>query len=153
MCDDSNRSVGPGQWAPWISDPDPPEPPMTDEQMTAAARAVKDLVLRVPARSSSNPPPKTLEQIRADLRQHRIKVLMRDYPGMTRARATELVELDFPVRVPEPPPPAKRPRNPLGAWTAEDVEEMREEVIAQHLRDHPNMTRKEVEDEMEAYGF
>jgi hypothetical protein len=37
--------------------------------------------------------------------------------------------------------------------TAEDVERMREEVIVQHLRHYPTMTRKEVEDEMEAFGF
>jgi hypothetical protein len=41
----------------------------------------------------------------------------------------------------------------LPPLTAEDVERMREEVIVQHLRDYPNMTRKQVEDELEAFGF
>jgi hypothetical protein len=31
MCEDRRRS--PGQWAPWIDDPDPPEEPLTPEQM------------------------------------------------------------------------------------------------------------------------
>jgi hypothetical protein len=43
--------------------------------------------------------------------------------------------------------PSYRPR------TAEDYEDIREKVISEHLRDHPNMTRKEVEDELEDYGF
>jgi hypothetical protein len=28
MGEELKRSVGPGQWAPWISDPDPPEEPI-----------------------------------------------------------------------------------------------------------------------------
>ena len=31
----------PGQWPPWINDPDLPAPPMTEEQITAFANVAK----------------------------------------------------------------------------------------------------------------
>jgi hypothetical protein len=40
-----------------------------------------------------------------------------------------------------------------GPLTAEDYEDIREEVISEILRDHPGMIRKQVTDEMEFYGF
>ena len=35
-------TLSPGQWAPWISDPDPPEKPMTPEESKAAAQKVME---------------------------------------------------------------------------------------------------------------
>jgi uncharacterized protein (DUF433 family) len=37
--------------------------------------------------------------------------------------------------------------------TAEDYEDIREETISEILRDHPGLTRKQVTDELEFYGF
>jgi hypothetical protein len=37
---------GPGAWAPWISDPDPPQEIMTAEESKAAARKVAELMDR-----------------------------------------------------------------------------------------------------------
>jgi hypothetical protein len=91
MGEDRNRSVGPGQWAPWISDPDPPEPPMTEEQMTAAAKATKDLVPQVPASPSSKTPPKTAEDYER-MREQVINDLLRAHPTLTREEAEKHLE-------------------------------------------------------------
>jgi hypothetical protein len=40
-----------------------------------------------------------------------------------------------------------------GPLTAEDYEDIREETISEILRDHPGLTRKQVTDELEFYGF
>jgi hypothetical protein len=50
---------------------------------------------------------------------------------------------------------ARHRRGPwaVGPLSAEDYEDIREEVIADLLRDHPGLTRKEVTDELEFYGF
>jgi len=86
MREDRRRS--PGQWAPWISDPDPPEPPMTEEQMAAAAKATRDLVPLGPEPSSSSPPAQTLEQIREEL----IAELMKEHPQLSRAQAEREID-------------------------------------------------------------
>lgn len=85
MSGDSNRSVGPGQWAPWISDPDPPEEPMTDEQSKAAARATRDLVPVVPASPSSR-------QKTPDEMHEAVIVNLMNRKGFTREEAEEAVE-------------------------------------------------------------
>jgi hypothetical protein len=36
------RTVTFGAWAPWITDPDPPEEPMTEEQLKAFGKAAKE---------------------------------------------------------------------------------------------------------------
>lgn len=65
----------PGQWAPWISDPDPPAEPMTPEQLQKMSDGVKELLAQ-PARNSSSPPPmKTTDQMHEEL----IRELMRDH--------------------------------------------------------------------------
>ena len=87
MCEDRRRS--PGQWAPWISDPDPPEPPMTDEQMTAAAKATKDLVPQGPEPSSSSQPAQTSEERRAEL----LADVLRNHPNLTPEEANEMLDL------------------------------------------------------------
>jgi hypothetical protein len=81
----------PGQWAPWISDPDPPEEPMTEEQMTAFAKATKDLVPVVPASPSSNPPAKTAEDYER-MREQVINDLLRAHPTLTREEAERGLE-------------------------------------------------------------
>ena len=36
--------TSPGQWAPWITDPDPPEKPMTPEASKAAAKKAAEFM-------------------------------------------------------------------------------------------------------------
>jgi hypothetical protein len=74
MYEDRRRS--PGQWAPWIEDPDPPMEPMTREQSKAAAAAAKAYMDAhpEPAPLSTSPPTKTSDQIREEL----ISELMQD---------------------------------------------------------------------------
>jgi hypothetical protein len=88
MSEELKRSVGPGQWAPWISDPDPPEEPMTPEQSKAAAKATKDLVPQVPARSSSNPP----EQEDEEMGERILANVLRNHPDLTREEAQKMLD-------------------------------------------------------------
>jgi hypothetical protein len=62
----------PGQWAPWISDPDPPEEPMTPEQSKAAQ--IRE---------------KLIDEM---LREEVINELLRDHPTLTREEAEEEVD-------------------------------------------------------------
>jgi hypothetical protein len=66
MREDRRRS--PGQWAPWIDDPDPPEEPMTQEAMDRAAEATKrrmaDPNRQEPVDPLDQPPEETPEQTR-----------------------------------------------------------------------------------------
>jgi hypothetical protein len=95
VCEDRRRS--PGQWAPWIDDPDPPEPPMTDEQMTAFAKAVKELMAERAVESSSSPSDqaplgratKTPEQENEEL----LNDILRNHPNLTREEAQEQIDL------------------------------------------------------------
>lgn len=50
-------TLSPGQWAPWISDPDPPGKLMTDEEAKAAAQKVAEFMRLHPTKAST--PPKT----------------------------------------------------------------------------------------------
>ena len=43
---ESQRKRSPGQWAPWIDDPDPPEEPMSDEQLEKLAEGAKAFLER-----------------------------------------------------------------------------------------------------------
>jgi hypothetical protein len=43
---ESERKPSPGQWAPWIDDPDPPEEPMSDEQLEKLAEEAKAFLER-----------------------------------------------------------------------------------------------------------
>jgi hypothetical protein len=88
MGEELKRSVGPGQWAPWISDPDPPEEPMTEERMTAAAKAFM-AAHPEPAPPSSNPPAKTPEQENEEL----LNDILRNHPNLTREEAQEQIDL------------------------------------------------------------
>ena len=81
-----NRAVG--QWAPWISDPDPPEEPMTPEQSKAAAKATKDLVPQGPTSGRTE---EELSRMRLEL----IEELLRDHPGMSRDEATARIDAFF----------------------------------------------------------
>jgi hypothetical protein len=144
MSEDRNRSVGPGQWAPWITDPDPDEEPMTPEEMKRAAEGVAKLMLDPnrkepvdPFRQPLYPPPaRSLEEALQGMRNHRIKVLMRDYPAMTRERAAELVALDLPVRA---APPVPKPRHMM------TPEEENEDLLNSILRNNPLLTRDEAQ--------
>ena len=80
MSEDRRRS--PGQWAPWISDPDPPEEPMTREQIKAAS---KDLIERAE---------KTGEQKHDQLRKELVEDLLQARPQLTRDEAKKLID-DF----------------------------------------------------------
>ena len=44
--DDQRPPVSPRQWAPWITDPDPPQQPMTPEQMKRAAERAREFMIR-----------------------------------------------------------------------------------------------------------
>ena len=138
MCEDRRRS--PGQWAPWIDDPDPPMEPMTDEQLTRAAKGIKELMSdpnrKEPPFAPYPPPARSLEEVREGMRQHRIKVLMLEYPTMSRARAAELVELDFPDRA---APPVAKPRHMM------TPEEENEDLLNSILRNNPLLTREEAQ--------
>jgi hypothetical protein len=46
MLQDDRQVLTPRQWAPWITDPDPPQRPMTPEQMKRAAERVRELMIR-----------------------------------------------------------------------------------------------------------
>jgi hypothetical protein len=64
----------PGQWAPWISDPDPPEHP-----------------------AQPQPPTKSTEQMREEMinklfREKVINELLRDHPTLTREEAEAEVD-------------------------------------------------------------
>jgi hypothetical protein len=72
----------PGQWAPWISDPDPPEPPMTPEQSKAAAKATRDLV-------PPSPPTQTSQEIYDEI----LETVLRNNPRLTREEAQEMLAL------------------------------------------------------------
>jgi hypothetical protein len=84
----------PGQWAPWISDPDPPEEPMTPEQSKAAALATRDLV-PVPAPSdrarptdtSSNRQGQTSQEIYDEI----LETVLRNNPSLTREEAQAML--------------------------------------------------------------
>jgi hypothetical protein len=94
MGDDRNRSVGPGQWAPWISDPDPPmaEEPMTEEEMAAAAKAAKAYMDAHPVPPSSKRLPyQTVEEREAELMEE----ILRNHPGLTREEAQEMLDSFF----------------------------------------------------------
>jgi hypothetical protein len=144
MCNDMTRSVGPGQWAPWITDPDPPEEPMTPEQLAAFSKGIKELMSdpnrKEPvdpfAQPPYPPPARSLEEVREGMRQHRIKVLMLEYPTMSRERAAELVELDFPDRT---APPVAKPRHMM------TPEEENEDLLNSILRNNPLLTREEAQ--------
>ena len=77
----------PGQWAPWISDPDPPEPAMTDAQLKAAALATKDLVPQGPEPSSSKPPDQTPDEIYQEI----LETTLRNNPQLTREEAQAML--------------------------------------------------------------
>jgi hypothetical protein len=69
---DENMKLSPVQWAPWISDPDPPEEPMTPEQSKAAQ--IRE---------------KLIDEM---LREEVINELLRDHPTLTREEAEEEVD-------------------------------------------------------------
>lgn len=78
----------PGQYAPWIEDPDPPEEPMTPEQIKAASAASKDLVERaMQEQSSSKLPPDEPDRMFESV----VRGLMRD-KGFTREQAEDAAE-------------------------------------------------------------
>ena len=81
MSEDRRRS--PGQWAPWISDPDPPEEPMTREQIKAASAASKDLIERAE---------KTGEQKHDQLRKELVEDLLQARPQLTPEEAKKLID-------------------------------------------------------------
>jgi hypothetical protein len=85
MYEDRRRS--PGQWAPWIDDPDPPMEPMTREQSKAAAAAAKAYMDAHPEPNSSSPPVKTTEQMHEAV----IQGLMRNN-GFTRAETEKQLD-------------------------------------------------------------
>jgi hypothetical protein len=150
MCEDRKQSTG--QWASWIDDPDPPEEPMTDEQLTAFVKGIKELLSdpnrKEPVDPFPQPPAKTLEHILEDMRKHQINMLMRDYPTMTRARAMELVELDFPYRTLDYRPAPQRPVIlPPPTKTSDQI---REELVSELMSDDPQLTREEAEKEVDA---
>jgi hypothetical protein len=154
MSDDMARSVGPGQWAPWIEDPDPPEEPMTPEQSKKAAEGVAKLMSdpnrkEPPFAQPLYPPPaRSLEEVREGMRQHRIKVLMLEYPGMSRERAAEMVALDLPNRTSKPLPAPQRPVIPPPP--AKTLDQMHEAVI-QDLMRNKGLSREEAEDAAENF--
>jgi hypothetical protein len=88
MYEDRRRS--PGQWAPWIEDPDPPMEPMTREQSKAAAAAAKAYMDAHPEPNSSSPPTKTLDQMHEAV----ISGLMSN-KGLSREEAEEAAENFF----------------------------------------------------------
>jgi hypothetical protein len=53
---ESERKPSPGQWAPWIDDPDPPEAPMSEEQSRKAAKGALALLRRKRPEERSNKP-------------------------------------------------------------------------------------------------
>ena len=95
-----NMKRSPAQWAPWISDPDPPEEPMTPEQSKTAAKSIKELMAdpnRQEPVDPAQPPPKTTEQMREEVinklfREEVINELLRDHPTLTREKAEEEVD-------------------------------------------------------------
>ncbi|HEY1430929.1 MAG TPA: hypothetical protein VGF39_04765 [Stellaceae bacterium] len=53
---ESQRKPSPGQWAPWIDDPDPPEEPMSPEQLEKFGKGAKALLEKLRQQERSNKP-------------------------------------------------------------------------------------------------
>jgi hypothetical protein len=64
----------PGQWAPWISDPDPPEHPAHPQLPTKSTEQMRE------------------EMINKLFREKVINELLRDHPTLTREKAEEEVD-------------------------------------------------------------
>jgi hypothetical protein len=47
----------PGQWAPWITDPDPPEKPMSPKELASFAKKAAEFMRLNPAKASGQPKP------------------------------------------------------------------------------------------------
>jgi hypothetical protein len=64
----------PGQWVPWISDPDPPEHPAHPQPSTKPTEQMRE------------------EMINKLFREKVINELLRDHPTLTREKAEEEVD-------------------------------------------------------------
>jgi hypothetical protein len=73
-----DTKLSPGQWTPWISDPDLPEPSMTEEPTAPALR-------------SSNPPEQTVAERKAEM----MALILRNHPGLTREDVQGLLDAFF----------------------------------------------------------
>jgi hypothetical protein len=130
---------------------------MTPEQLKAFGKAAKELMSDPNRKDPVDPfrqplypaPARSLEEVHEGMRKHRIKVMMLEYPTMTRARAAELVALDLPDRTPKPLPVPQRPVIPPPPMKSLDQEF--EEIVNNLMHCHPTLTREEAEDHVENF--